>query len=120
MRIEHWLYTAPLRVRSLFRRRLVDQELDDELRYHLERQTEEFLAQGLAPEQARRSALRAMDGLTQRKEECRDTRRLNPLDNLSQDLRYGIRILAKFPGSRPLRCSRWLWQSERIRWCSAS
>jgi hypothetical protein len=42
MRPEHWLYTIPLRLRSLFRRTQADQELDDELRDHLGRKTEEF------------------------------------------------------------------------------
>lgn len=39
MRVEHWFYTIPLRLRSLFRRRHVEQELDEELRYHLEQKT---------------------------------------------------------------------------------
>src|SRR5215472_16024515 len=44
MRPEHWLYTIPLRLRSLFRWAHADQELDDELRDHLERKTEEYMA----------------------------------------------------------------------------
>ena len=47
MRPEHWLYTIPLRLRSLFRRPQADQELDDELRDHLNRKTEEYLGQGV-------------------------------------------------------------------------
>src|SRR5215472_13810246 len=65
--MQRWFYTVPLRLRSLFRRRQVEQDLDDELQYHLERKTEEVHAQGLTPEKARRAALQAMDGLTQRK-----------------------------------------------------
>jgi predicted permease len=98
MRIEHWLYSVPLWLRSLFRRQRVEQELDDELQYHLECRTEEFVAQGLSPEPARRAALRAMDGLAQRKEECRDARRVNVIENTMRDLRYGVRVLAKSPG----------------------
>ena len=49
MRIEHWFYSLPLRLRSLFRRRRVEQDLDEELQYHLERKIEEFVAQGMAP-----------------------------------------------------------------------
>jgi hypothetical protein len=45
----HWLYTVPLRLRSLFRRKQVEQELDEELRYHLERQIEELIARGMTP-----------------------------------------------------------------------
>jgi predicted permease len=98
MRIEHWFYALPLRLRSLFRRQRVEQELDEELQYHLERKIEESIARGLTPEQSRKTALCAMDGLTQRKEECRDMRRLNLIDNTLQDIRYCLRVLAKSPG----------------------
>ena len=98
MRIEHWFYTVPLRLRSLFRRKHMEEDLDEELQYHLERKIEEFQAQGLSPEEARRAALRSMDGLTLRKEECRDTRRVNFIENSLQDLRFALRILAKTPG----------------------
>lgn len=49
MRPEHWMYTVPLRLRSLFRRRQAHQELDDELRDHVERRAEEYIAKGLVP-----------------------------------------------------------------------
>ena len=62
MRMEHWFYTVPLRLRSLFRRQRVEQDLDEELQYHLEQKIEEYIAQGLTPEQSRHAALRAMDG----------------------------------------------------------
>ena len=54
MRPEHWLFTIPLRLRSLFRWARANQELDEELRDHLERKTEEYAAKGMAPEEARR------------------------------------------------------------------
>src|SRR5581483_6119138 len=95
MRLEHWLYTLPLRIRSIFRRSRVEQELEEELQFHLERRIDEEIADGTAPEQARYSALRAMDGLEQRKEECRDMRRVNLVDDLVQDLRFGVRMLGK-------------------------
>ena len=98
MRIDQWFYAVPLRLRSLFRRRQVEQELDEELRYHLEKKTEDYRAQGMSTEQARQAALRAMDGLTQRKEECRDMRGVNAMDNIVRDVRYGLRVLAKSPG----------------------
>src|SRR5215467_14200770 len=98
MRMEQWFYAVPLRLRSLFRAARVEQDLDDELQYHLERKTEEYIAQGLTPEQAHDAALRAMDGLTQRKEECRDQRRVNLIEDGLQDMRYAVRVLAKSPG----------------------
>jgi hypothetical protein len=58
MPTEHWLYTIPLRLRSLFRWAQADQELDDELRDHLERKTEEYVAKGMTQEEARRRAAR--------------------------------------------------------------
>src|SRR5262249_17675308 len=98
MRFEHWFYTLPLRLRSLFRRAQVEQELDEELRYHLERQTEELIAKGMTPEEARYAALRAMGGVERRKEECRDMRRVRLIEELMQNLRYGLRTLRKSPG----------------------
>src|SRR5262245_9957115 len=98
MRFEHWLYTVPLRLRSLFRRRQVEQELNEEIRYHLERQIEEYIAKGMTPEEARYAALRAMGGVEQRKEECRDMRRVNYIDDLLRDLRYAGRNLRRNPG----------------------
>jgi len=95
MRLEHWLYAIPLRLRSLFRRQCVEQELDEELRYHLQRKTEEYLTQGMPPEEARHAALRAMDGLEQKKEECRDTRQVNWVYDFVQDVRFGLRMLRK-------------------------
>ena len=53
-----WLYTIPLRFRSLFRRGQVENELDEELRDHLERKIEEGVANGLSAAEARRLALR--------------------------------------------------------------
>jgi putative ABC transport system permease protein len=98
MPFERWFYTVPLRLRSLFRRRQVEKELDEELRYHVERQIEENIANGLTPEEARYAALRAIGGIERRKEECRDMRSVNLIGNLRQDLRYGARMLLKRPG----------------------
>jgi predicted permease len=98
MRFERWVYTIPLRLRSLLRRGRVEAELDEELRYHLERQVEENLARGMTAEEAREAALRAMGGVEQRKEECRDARRVTPVEDFVRDLRYGLRVMLKHPG----------------------
>src|SRR5437870_1638577 len=98
MRPEHWLYTIPLRLRSLFRWAQADQELDDELRDHLERKTEEYVAQGIAQAEARRRARLDLEGIEQTKEKCRDARRVNWIQDLMQDLHFALRILRKSPG----------------------
>ena len=49
MRMEHWFYAMPLRLRSLFRRQRVEHELDEELRYHLDQKIDEYIAQGQTP-----------------------------------------------------------------------
>jgi predicted permease len=98
MRLKHWFYTVPLRLRSLFRRARVEQELDEELRYHIERQIEEHMAKGMTPEEARYAALRAMGGVERRKEECRDMRGVRLIEDLMQDVRYWLRTLRKSPG----------------------
>src|SRR5512142_101602 len=98
MRPERWLYTVPLRFRSLFRRRQVERELDEELQYHLDRQIQQNLAHGLSPDEARRASLRAMDGLEQRREECRDARRVNYLEDAYRDVCFGLRMLKRNPG----------------------
>ncbi len=87
-----------MRLRSLFSRAAVERELDEEVRYHLEREIAEDIAHGMSPGDARRAALRAFHGFDQRKEECRDTWGWNLLDNLRQDLRFAIRQMAKSAG----------------------
>jgi predicted permease len=98
MRPQHWLYTIPLRLRSLFRYRHVEQELNEELQFHLEQKIEEGLARGLSPKEARYAAMRAMDGLEQRKEQMRDARRLHWLTDFFDDAKYAIRSLSRTPG----------------------
>jgi putative ABC transport system permease protein len=98
MRPEHWLFTIPLRLRSLLGRTQANQALDDELRDHLERKTEEYVARGMTQEEAHRRARLDLGGMEQTKEKCRDARRVNWIQDLIQDLRYGLRTLRKSPG----------------------
>jgi predicted permease len=93
-----WADKSLLRLRSLIRRPKVEQELDAELRFHLEQQIEENLAAGMNPEEARYAASRTVGGLTRIKEECRDMRRINWIVDLGKDIRYALRILRRSPG----------------------
>lgn len=92
------LYTVPLRFRSLFRRNQVERDLEDEFRDHLERRVEADVARGMSPAEARYAALRAMGGLDQRKEECRDMRHVAAIENRIQDFRFAVRQLLRYRG----------------------
>jgi putative ABC transport system permease protein len=85
-------------VMDLIRRKRAEQELDEELRTHLERQIEQNVARGMDPEEARYAARRLFGGMEQVKERCRDMRGLNFIESIIQDLRYGLRQLRRSPG----------------------
>src|SRR5215210_4364865 len=82
----------------LFQRRKNEEELEKELRFHLEQHTNDLISQGYSPEEARRQARLALGGPEQVKEMCRDERGTRWLSDLVRDLRYGVRILVKQPG----------------------
>src|SRR6185295_102345 len=86
-----------LRLRSLFRRRRVEAELLAELSFHLEQQTAEYVAAGMAPAEARHAAHRTIGNLGKIEEECRDMRRTRWLETFLQDLRYALRSLRLSP-----------------------
>ncbi|PYR37489.1 MAG: hypothetical protein DMF93_17870 [Acidobacteria bacterium] len=92
------LYTLPLRLRSIFRGAQVERELQEELRFHLDHRIAEGVARGLSAREATLAALRAMDGLEQRKEEMRDARRIHWLTDFVDDARYAIRSLRRTSG----------------------
>src|SRR5437773_910371 len=98
MRPEHWIYTVPLRLRSLFRREQVEQDLEEEIRDHLEGRTADYIAQGLPRAEARYAAQREFGGIEEAKERCRDTRKVNWIYDFAQDVGYALRQSRKNPG----------------------
>ena len=76
------------RLRAILRRGVVERDLDDELRFHIEREAEKYVAQGMTPDEAMRRARSAFGGLDQIKEDARDTRGVGWIENFFQDLRY--------------------------------
>jgi predicted permease len=92
-----WWDVLRMRLRSLAKRQRVETELDKELRYHVERQTEENVAAGMNEREAREAASRMFGGVSQIEEYCRDMRQTQYLENILQDLRYAVRMLGKSP-----------------------
>lgn len=87
-----------LRLRALFFKSKLEEELDDEVRFHLERDIQENIARGMSPDDARSAAFRSFGGVERVKEESRDEPGIRLLEEIWQDLRYGTRMLWKHPG----------------------
>ena len=84
-------------LRNLLRKRAVEQALDDELQSSVELLTQEKMKEGLSHPEARRQALIELGGVEQVKEECRDARRVNWIQDFVQDLHYALRTMRKAP-----------------------
>ena len=85
-------------LRSIIRRRRVDDDLDEELAFHLERETALYEQRGMSPETARREATRHFGGVQRYREECRDVRRARWLDDFASDSRFALRLARRHPG----------------------
>jgi len=90
-RIHSWL-------RAMLGRTRMENEMDAELRFHIEAYTEDLMRGGMAREEAMRRARLEFGGIERAKEECREARGLSFFETFSQDLRYGARSLRKSRG----------------------
>ena len=86
------------RLRALWHGAALDRELDAEVRFHLDMETQAYIRQGMAADDARRLALKNFGPMEKHKEEARDARGVSWFEELVADLRYGARTLAKNPG----------------------
>jgi hypothetical protein len=92
------LYKVALRCRSLFRWYRVEEELDEELRFHLDQQIQQHVDRGLTRDEATRAARLTLGGLEQQKDACRDTRHTAWIDHTWRDVRFALRSLRRTPG----------------------
>ena len=97
MTFDRLRHVVILRLRSLFSGAALDRDLDEELRFHLDRQIGANIEQGMTPAEARTAALRAMGGVEQRKEQMRDERRVSWVENIGRDVRMAFRQMRKQP-----------------------
>ncbi|MEW5928242.1 MAG: ABC transporter permease [Gemmatimonadota bacterium] len=92
-----WTHGMRARLRLLFRRD-AEERMDEEMRFHLEMETERHLREGVGPAEARRRALLAFGGVDRHKEAMRDGRTFPWAGGLSIDLKLGLRMMRKHPG----------------------
>jgi putative ABC transport system permease protein len=93
-----WLAETWKRMRSIGRRDAIEQGLDDEIRFHLDQQTEKNRRAGMTPDQARREAQLRFGALERTREDTRDEVRPALLEDAIRDFRYAARLLARSPG----------------------
>jgi len=86
------------KLRALFRKKTLEREMAEEMQAHLDDLTERNIAKGLSSTEARQAAQRTFGGVEQIKERARDERGWVWLEQLGQDVRYGLRQLRKSPG----------------------
>jgi putative ABC transport system permease protein len=85
------------RLANLFKRRDLNAEIDEELQFHVDAQTDENVKYGMSPAEARRDALRRFGGRAGLRESVRDANLIGQIERLWQDLRHGLRVFARNP-----------------------
>src|SRR5205807_7468923 len=95
--LSHVLSDIRYRLRALFSRASLEQELDDELRFHVAHEAEKYERQGMSHDAAVRRARLAFGGVEQMKEASRDMRGVARLESIVRDVRFGVRSLASRP-----------------------
>lgn len=93
-----WATVVASRLRGLFGHQQLDQELDEEVRFHIEMQIDENLKTGMNPTEARYAAMRSFGGLEPMKETYRERRTFSLVEATVKDLRYAVRTLRQSPG----------------------
>jgi len=94
----NWLGTLQLRFRALCRKRQLDADMSEEMRAHIEMRTRENIEAGMSADEARYAAMRQFGQVDNIKETCREQRGVTWLEDLVQDVRFGLRMLRKNPG----------------------
>lgn len=92
-----WRSEVTVRLRALFSRRTMERELDEELSFHLEKETEKNLRAGMDRVEARRRALAAFGGVERHREAAREARGVRGLEDVARDVRYAVRGLVRLP-----------------------
>ena len=86
------------RIWSIATRRSIEAGLSEEIRFHIDQQTEKNIRAGMSPTEARRRALIRFGGVEHVKEQTRDEFRPAFFEDFVRDLRYGARVLRRAPG----------------------
>src|SRR5580704_6540137 len=87
-----------MRLRWFQRKHEFEQGMNEEMRFHIEKQTEKNVAAGMRPEEARRQAVLQFGGVEGAREDCREERRGFWLETVWSNIRYGLRMMRRDPG----------------------
>ena len=94
----YWLRLARTRLRGLLRRKSVEREMEEELRFHVRMRAEENVRRGMTPDEAERAALGSFGQWTRIKENCRDFKGGGLVETLLKDMKFGARMMLKNRG----------------------